>query len=248
VKVGHRGFERRRLAFDPPPALDPYDVAGTIEPEPGFDWTHVDRIELATEDLAAGQTVHLHASRLELRRPKEALYLGLALAYLALGIGGVLVTRGVPGAPTIRGAVAIAIAMYPVVVHQTFKTQDSNFRFKYTYAQHYLVGEWLRENAKPGDKVLAVNQHIIQYASGLGESYFDDIVAPYSATTREAFIDELRERGITYLVWDNDPLEPTMYTGRLFQFLSDGVSYPHFRFVRSVAVGPKRAYVYRFEP
>ncbi|MBZ0252381.1 MAG: hypothetical protein K8I02_03485, partial [Candidatus Methylomirabilis sp.] len=138
--------------------------------------------------------------------------------------------------------------LYPIVVHETFKTQESNFQFRYTYAQHYLVGKWFKESARPGDKLLAVNQHIVQYASGLPQEYFDDLSAPYAARTREAFVRELAERGVTHLIWDNDPLEPTMYTGRLFQFLSDGVDYPHFKLLRTVAVGPKLAYVYKFEP
>lgn len=73
--------------------------------------------------------------------------------------------------------------------------------------QFRRVGEWYRTAAQPGDRMAVQLKSTVRYYSGLPENYFLRSKALESETP-EALVDEMRAKGLTYVVWDNNP-DPT---------------------------------------
>jgi hypothetical protein len=123
----------------------------------------------------------------------------------------------------------------------------------YEMIQFRKVGEWYEVVAKDGDILVSTSPGMIQYFSGLPDDYFLR-TNEFQANTTAEFIEELKSRGVTYVVWDskqgNRPKDYYYYAlnVELISFLSDGTDKPHFKLVHSINIRSHIAYVYEYSP
>ncbi len=117
--------------------------------------------------------------------------------------------------------------------------------FAFNYGQQYLVGRWYAENAEPGDRLLMCNQHIANYSSGLASEYFETDLTPFPGQEPASILQDLRDRGVTYIVWDSDEPEPWMERDaglRRFPYSEYG------DLVKEIRAGNRIAAIYRIPP
>jgi hypothetical protein len=121
----------------------------------------------------------------------------------------------------------------------------------YQMIQFRKVGEWYKIVAKDGDVLVATSPGMIQYYSGLPDEYFARTNEFHANNTAE-FIEELTNRGVTYVVWDSKQGNRSkdyyyyVLNVELISFLSDGTDKPHFKLVHTVNIHSHIAYVYKF--
>lgn len=125
---------------------------------------------------------------------------------------------------------------------------------KYTKAEFRFVGEWYSQNAKPGDKILMTEPWIASYYSDMSyEKYF---LALYDLKCNSpetgCFISELREKKITYVVWDSyfdriskSSLYYNYYKIYLISGLKEGENSENFELVKKIEIGPSTALIYK---
>lgn len=133
-----------------------------------------------------------------------------------------------------------------------YGTQQLMESEKYTKAEFRFVGEWYLQNAKSNDKILMTEPWIASYYSDL--SYEKHFLASYDlkCNSSDCFISELREKNITYVVWDsffdrisNSSLYYNYYKINLFSGLSGGKNTENFELVKQIEIGPSTAMIYK---
>ena len=134
-------------------------------------------------------------------------------------------------------------------IYGTQQFMDSE---KYTKAEFRFVGEWYSQNANSNDKILMTEPWIASYYSDL--SYDKNFLASYDlkCNSSDCFISELRERNITYVVWDsffdrisNSSLYYNYYKIHLFSGLREGKNTRNFELVKKIEIGPSSALIYK---
>ncbi len=136
-------------------------------------------------------------------------------------------------------------------IYGTQQLMDSE---KYTKAEFRFVGEWYSQNAKSNDKILMTEPWIASYYSDMSyEKYF---LATYDLKCNSpetgCFISELRERNITYVVWDSyfdriskSSLYYNYYKIYLISGLREGKNTENFELVKKIEIGPSSALIYK---
>ena len=129
---------------------------------------------------------------------------------------------------------------------------------KFSKAESRLVGEWYDKNYKAGDKMVMVQPLVAYHYTHLIYERSFEVLQNFQAENEEEFIEELKEKGVTYVVWDshykprkNDVYYEWRYRNyKLFLIskLAKGVDIPHFKLVKKLTVGPRYAYIYKFVP
>lgn len=136
-------------------------------------------------------------------------------------------------------------------IYGTQQLMDSE---KYTKAEFRFVGEWYSQNAKSNDKILMTEPWIASYYSDM--SYEKHFLASYDLKCNSpetgCFISELRERNITYVVWDsyfdrisNSSLYYNYYKIYLISGLMEGKNTENFELVKKIEIGPSTALIYK---
>jgi len=136
-------------------------------------------------------------------------------------------------------------------IYGTQQLMDSE---KYTKAEFRFVGEWYSQNAKSNDKILMTEPWIASYYSDM--SYEKHFLASYDLKCNSpetgCFISELRERNITYVVWDsyfdrisNSSLYYNYYKIYLISGLREGKNTENFELVKKIEIGPSTALIYK---
>jgi hypothetical protein len=141
----------------------------------------------------------------------------------------------------------------------------------YTKAELRLVGEWYSENVKDGEKMVVTEPRVPGYYADLlrytkesnmpiSGHYSDDygnliFLGGFRASSHGSFISELRDRGITYVVWNSHhrKYDENSYYSRLdkrflISDLRDGRDRPNFKLIKTLRAGPSYAFIYRFVP
>lgn len=136
-------------------------------------------------------------------------------------------------------------------IYGTQQLMDSG---KYTKAEFRFIGEWYSQNAKSNDKIVMTEPWIASYYSDL--SYEKHFLASYDLKCNSpetgCFISELRERNITYVVWDSyfdripkSSLYYNYYKIYLFSGLKEGKNTENFELVKNIEIGPSTALIYK---
>lgn len=134
-------------------------------------------------------------------------------------------------------------------IYGTQQLMDSD---KYTKAEFRFVGEWYSQNAKSNDKILMTEPWIASYYSDL--SYEKHFLASYDlkCNSPDCFLSELREKNITYVVWDSyfdriskSSLYYNYYKIYLISDLREGKNTENFELVKEIEIGPSSALIYK---
>ena len=113
------------------------------------------------------------------------------------------------------------------------------------------VVEWYRDAARPEDKILVTLWRIVSYYSGrpAGEVLHSGWLASSSLND---LMNELKAKGVTYIVWDNlygrsTSYDAKRYKAHLLSLLRR--EYPEgLELVKRFQAGAEEAIVYRFHP
>lgn len=136
-------------------------------------------------------------------------------------------------------------------LYETQRIMESNM---YNKAEFRFVGEWYSQNAKPGDKMLLTEPWIATYYSGLSyDEYFMGLSGlNCSSTDTGCFITELRNRKITYVVWDSTSAKISrsstyynFYKINLISKLGEGRNTDNLKMIKKIEVGSSIAYIYK---
>jgi len=134
-------------------------------------------------------------------------------------------------------------------IYGTQQLMDSG---KYTKAEFRFVGEWYSQNAKSNDRILMTEPWVASYYSD--KSYEKNFLASYdlNCNSSDCFISELRERNITYVVWDSyfdriskSSLYYNYYKIYLISYLREGKNTENFELVKKIEIGPSNALIYK---
>ena len=177
----------------------------------------------------------------------------LWIAYLAMAAAleaGAERARVFRARPVLAAAALLLCAMAASGIASSVRFMRSYYVLtnRATFRQ---AGEWYRTSARPGDTLVTTLPRIIRYYSGLPDA---SVVwsASLASSSPEALLDELRARGVTYLLWDNKygydtSYDAGRYKARLLTELTErfpGALEP----VRRFRVGREEAVVYRVRP
>ncbi len=147
----------------------------------------------------------------------------------------------------------ILIILFLSTFASTFNGDIRTNDIAYQKIQFRKVGEWYKDVALKNDILVATSIGIVQHYSGLPNEFFLG-TASFRANTTTEFIEELKNRGVTYVVWDSyqgnraKDYYYNVYRVWLISFLSDGENKPHFELVYEVDIHSQIAYVYKFSP
>jgi len=167
------------------------------------------------------------------------LYLASAVAVDAMSAGG---ARWLGRAKLLLVAAALiggVASSIQLMRRPSVLTNRSTFR---------QVGEWYRAAARPGDKLVVTLPRIVRYYSGLpGESVVPS--GSLDASSVEALLQELREKGVTYVVWDSlyahgRGYDATRHKAHLLTMLVDQAP-SQLQFVHRFREGSEQTIVYR---
>jgi hypothetical protein len=182
------------------------------------------------------------------------LWVDILLTFVLVSLLAITATFGLKIRNSNRFLVCSAIIfLFITISGAMFTGDDLQQQIGYQMIQFREVGEWYKTVAKEGDVLVATSPGMIQYYSGLQNEYFLS-TSEFDANTTEEFISELKNRGVTYVVWDskqgNRPKDYYYYSlnVELISFLSDGTDKPHFKVVHTVNIRSRIAYVYKFSP
>ncbi|PWB54372.1 MAG: hypothetical protein C3F06_04465 [Candidatus Methanoperedenaceae archaeon] len=157
--------------------------------------------------------------------------------------------RNVKNLFLISSFVLILCVLAGFSIYGTQQLMDSD---KYTKAEFRFVGEWYSQNAKSNDKILMTEPWIASYYSDL--SYEKHFLASYDlkCNSPDCFISEIRERNITYVVWDSyfdriskSSLYYNYYKIYLISDLREGKNTENFELVKKIEIGPSSALIYK---
>ena len=151
----------------------------------------------------------------------------LWIAYLAMAAA---LEAGAERARVFRARPALAAAVL-LLCAAAASGMASSARFM---RSHYVLtnratfrqaAEWYRGAAGPGDRLVTTLPRVIRYYSGLPET---SVLwsASLAASSPDAMLDELRAKGVTYLLWDNKyaydtSYDATRYKARLLTLLKE---------------------------
>jgi len=183
----------------------------------------------------------------------EVVLAAVPLGYLALWAVSLAIIIRAAAPVTNRRTWALAlvgvVAFNYAATRQVEKIRGLNDGFRQNYATHFRVGEWLRENARPGDLLVSENQHIVQYAARGVETGYRDITKPIDGETPGAILASLRAEGVTLVVLDSNPVQPHERVGAKLARLAEAAeTLPGLARVASLEVGRAWADVYRLAP
>jgi hypothetical protein len=141
----------------------------------------------------------------------------------------------------------LAILIYIVGTYVDVSTSMME-EARYANATHRAIAEWYAENVKEGDRLGMAWPWLVCCFSGLELRYFQPLEG-LGFIDEESFISGLKNRGVTYIVWDDsgcNPCNSTFVEIPLPMFrLCEGRDLPHFKMVKRIEVGPKVAYIYK---
>ncbi|MBN1464517.1 hypothetical protein JXA02_02060 [candidate division KSB1 bacterium] len=157
---------------------------------------------------------------------------------------------------TIKVLIVLIAVLF--AIRQDALTRKKLFHLKYAKAEYRLVGEWYKDNYRPGDRMVINQPTIANYYSNLKKS---DYIAfsEFKSTNMDDFIQELGEKKASFMavVYHDNPQDKEsdgIYQWRykyqklyLLEQLFDGQSYGHFELLEKLTAGHRWAYIYRIQ-
>jgi hypothetical protein len=135
---------------------------------------------------------------------------------------------------------------------------------KYHRIEFRQVGEWCKINLKEGEKLVTTEPGIVSFYAELPKEQF---ISLGSFKDKKNFISELREKKVTYVVWDStwckvnihayqDGKYKISYPGGWYYYiifkpylifhLKDGKNTPHFKLIKIIKINTHTALIYKF--
>ena len=175
----------------------------------------------------------------------------LWLMYLMMGIAlEGLVSRLPVQRATRSGAAALLLcAMAASGITSSVRFMQSHYVLTNRSAFRQ-AGEWYRAAATPGDKLVTSLWRVVGYYSGRPEAVVYS--GRLEASSLEALVEELRAKGVTYVVWDSHyghdaSYDATRHKAHLLTWLKER-SPQHLQLVHRIPAGREEVVVYRFLP
>lgn len=131
-------------------------------------------------------------------------------------------------------------------------TQSKINRTKYTKAELKLTGEWYSKNVRQGEGLIVSEPWVVGYYVDQTNPSSLIFLGSLEATSHLAFVKEIKEKGIRYVVWDShhgrqnkNSYYYKKYKMYLLSELAGGKDTEHFKLIQTLRTG--RSYAYVFE-
>lgn len=154
-------------------------------------------------------------------------------------------------------SIAILFFLSFFAIENVIATTRHQEWIRYEQAHWRRIGEWYELNAKEGDRMALTLPSHVHFYTTLSKDYFVSL-SSFKANTLDEFIEELREREITYVAWDStygfSPHDPYGFKSHLIFELRDGQNRPNFKLIAFIVASPpwitppQCALIYRFIP
>jgi len=147
------------------------------------------------------------------------------------------------------------LLLLPVLFAMLSDANALFYSIRYSKAEFRLVGEWFRENAEKGDKLVVEQPAIVAYYAELSDEHFVHLV-DVPRTTPDSLYAWCGENGVTHVAWlsanrifetDNAWYQWKMNNRgwSTISFLEKGIDSHGFVLLKRIKIGPRLALVYK---